>query len=245
MINEAAAKYFGWDNPVGKWVGYKDRIVKGVLKNICNQPPTLPVSPTIYRYFSNERLRNRDGDTFSVCALVKYRAGTWKTVKQKINGILKSDFPDLPESEIFMLNPEETYKGYLAAEQSLLTLLGFTSLVCVLICIFGFVSLISLSCEERRKEIAIRKINGATVLDILNIFFKENFLLLIIGALVAFPIGYYVMRQWLEQYVRQTPIGAWVYLAIIAAMASVIVMCVGWRVWRASVENPAEVIKKE
>ncbi|MDR3309645.1 MAG: FtsX-like permease family protein, partial [Tannerella sp.] len=108
---------------------------------------------------------------------------------------------------------------------------------------FGFVSLVSLTCEERRKEIAIRKINGATMFDILNIFFKEYFSLLIAGAVVAFPIGNYIMRTWLEQYVIQTSIPVWIYLSILMALIVVIVLCVGWRVYKASVENPADVIK--
>jgi ABC-type antimicrobial peptide transport system permease subunit len=116
-------------------------------------------------------------------------------------------------------------------------------LVCIIISVFGVFSLISLSCEERRKEIAIRKINGATMKDILAMFFKTYFSLLIIGAIIAFPIGYYIMKQWIEKYVKQTDISAWIYLSIIFIMAFVIVLCVGWRVYKASVENPAEVIK--
>jgi hypothetical protein len=51
------------------------------------------------------------------------------------------------------------------------------------------------------------------------------------------------MKQWIEQYIKQTGIGAWIYLSIIFVMAFVIILCVGWRVYKASVENPAEVIK--
>jgi cobalamin biosynthesis Mg chelatase CobN len=51
------------------------------------------------------------------------------------------------------------------------------------------------------------------------------------------------MQQWLEQYVKQTPVPAWIYLSILAALVLVIALCVGWRVYKASVENPADVIK--
>jgi hypothetical protein len=247
LINESAAKVFGWDKPVGKWIdmGYGSPsryIIKGVMKNTYNSAPTMEPAPMIYFYGIVPRSFGH-GDKLAICVIFKYREGTWETVKTKIEEIIKKDYPDVTAGNYSIESSKDAYDLFFKTETALLKMLSFLSIVCVLICIFGFVSLISLSCEERRKEIAIRKINGATVLDILNIFFKENFLLLIIGALVAFPIGYYVMRQWLEQYVRQTPIGAWVYLAIIAAMAAVIVMCVGWRVWRASVENPAEVVK--
>jgi ABC-type antimicrobial peptide transport system permease subunit len=105
--------------------------------------------------------------------------------------------------------------------------------------------MVSLSCEERRKSIAIRKVSGATVGDILSIFAKEYFLLLIIGAAIAFPVGYIIMRRWLEQYMHQTTISAWIYLSIIFVLASIIVLCVGWRVLKASRENPADVLKSE
>ena len=142
-------------------------------------------------------------------------------------------------------NAEEEYDKYLKSENALIKLLTFVSTICVLICVFGFVSLVSLTCEERRKSIAIRKINGATSGDILLIFAKEYFLLLIIGVIIAFSTGYYIMQRWLEQYVKQTGIPAWIYLSIVFVMALVIVICVGWQVYKASVENPAEVVKNE
>jgi ABC-type antimicrobial peptide transport system permease subunit len=102
-----------------------------------------------------------------------------------------------------------------------------------------------LTCEERRKEIAIRKVNGATMKDILDIFFKEYFSLLIIGAATAFPIGYIIMRRWLEDYVVQTSISAWIYAVILLALILAIVLCVGWKVYKTSRENPAEILKSE
>jgi ABC-type antimicrobial peptide transport system permease subunit len=103
---------------------------------------------------------------------------------------------------------------------------------------------VSLTCEERRKEIAIRKINGATMKDILDIFFKEYIVLLVIGAIIAFPVGYWIMRRWLEDYVVQTPINAWIYAVILLMLILTIILCVGWKVYKASNENPAEVVKK-
>jgi ABC-type antimicrobial peptide transport system permease subunit len=118
------------------------------------------------------------------------------------------------------------------------------SLVCVFICVFGFVSMVSLTCEERRKEIAIRKVSGATVKDILDIFFKEYLTLLAVGAVIAFPVGYYIMKQWIEQYVHQTEISAWIYAAILLALILAIVLCVGGKVYKTSRENPVIAIKE-
>jgi ABC-type antimicrobial peptide transport system permease subunit len=105
--------------------------------------------------------------------------------------------------------------------------------------------MVSLTCEERRKEIAIRKINGATVKDILDIFFREYLTLLAIGSLIAFPVGYYIMKQWIEQYAVQTEINAWIYMAILLAMMLVIILCVGGKVYKTSCENPVKALKSE
>ncbi|MDR0384514.1 MAG: FtsX-like permease family protein, partial [Prevotellaceae bacterium] len=106
-----------------------------------------------------------------------------------------------------------------------------------------FVSTVSLTCEERRKEIAVRKINGATVKDILDIFFKEYITLLVAGAVIALPAGHYVMRQWLEQYVIQAGMDLWIHSSILLALVIAIVLCVGGKVYRTSRANPVEAIK--
>ena len=115
----------------------------------------------------------------------------------------------------------------------------------MLIAAFGIFSLVPLSCEQRRKEIAVRKVNGAAIKDILLMFVKEYMLLLIIASVIAFPVGYVLMKRWLENYVEQTVISAWIYFAIFGGIMIVIFACIGWRVWQAARQNPAEVIKSE
>ena len=98
------------------------------------------------------------------------------------------------------------YDEMLESERNLQKLLNITSIVCILIALFGVWSMIMLTCEQRRKEIAIRKVFGATVKDILDMFFLEYMTLQAIAALIAFPAGYACMKPWLEQYVVQTEI---------------------------------------
>lgn len=115
----------------------------------------------------------------------------------------------------------------------------------MLISVFGIYSLVTLTCEQRRKEIAIRKVNGATVGDILKIFSKEYVLLLFSSALVAFPVSYVVMKKWIETYNRQTDIDLGIFVGIWMGVAFIIALSIGHRVWKASNENPAVVIKSE
>jgi len=236
LINESAVKAFGWHDPVGKhFLGFK---VQGVIKDIYNFGPTVQAKPVI---FVNEQ-DTRRMDYKNTMVLLKYKDGMWKSCKEKIERLMKKEYTNL---HFTIFNSEETYNGFLKSENALIKLLSFVSVICVVICVFGFVSMVSLTCEERRKAIAIRKINGATAGDILSIFAKEYFLMLIIGAAIAFPVGYFIMKRWLEQYVKQTNIPAWIYLSILFVLALIIVLSVGWRVYKTSVENPAEVVKKE
>jgi len=241
LLNESAVKAFGWHDPIGKQFGgrFSSRYtVKGIIKDINNFAPTIQANPTVYyKQYDSENWR-----VTGVDILFKYREGMWKTSREKIEQMLQKDFSGIYQQ---IINNEEEYDKFMKSENALIKLLTLVSVICVIICVFGFVSLVSLTCEERRKEIAIRKINGATAGDILAIFAKEYFLLLFIGAVIAFTTGYFIMQRWLEQYVKQTNIPAWIYLAIVLVLALMIVLCVGWQVYRASIENPADVVKSE
>ena len=235
LINESAVKAFGWEEPVGKRFGHDYGLtVKGVIRNVYHFAPTVEAKPFVYR-------KNSQGNVITT-VLFKYQEGTWKSCKKRIEELIEKEFADM---NFQILNSEEEYDKFLKSEAALMRLLSVVSAICILICVFGFVSLISLTCEERRKSIAIRKVHGATVGDILGMFTKEYSLLLIIGASIAFPVSYLIMQRWLEQYVKQTSIAAWIYLSILFVLALAIVVCVGWQVYKSSVENPAEVVKSE
>jgi ABC-type lipoprotein release transport system permease subunit len=262
LINESAAKVFGWhvSEIVGKTLKsntqhnqitvYQDGrsetsveisttnyTVKGLIKNVYHNTPTIPVNPVIYRYYRGSRPNS---------VLFKYREGTWKTCREKIDNLIQTKYPETINITKMMgiFNLEEEYDKLLKSENTLLWILSLISIVCIAVCVLGFVSMVSLTCEERRKEIAIRKIHGATIKDILDIFFKEYLTLLAIGALIAFPTGYIIMKDWLTNYVIQTEISAWVYVAILLALIMVIILCVGGRVYKTSRENPVEAINK-
>jgi ABC-type antimicrobial peptide transport system permease subunit len=231
MINESAMKAFGWRSAVGKSFG--SQTVKGVIKNIYSMSPTVPAQPC--NYIIDGRKYN-----FDASILFKYNEGAWKTCRKKIEEIINGEYANMHPS---INNAEEEYDKLLKSEDTLLRILTVVSLVCVIVCVFGFVSMVSLTCEERRKEIAIRKINGATIKDILDIFFKEYLTLLAVGTLIAFPVGYIIMKRWLESYVVQTEISAWIYLSILLALIMAIVLCVGGKVYTTSRENPINAIK--
>jgi cell division protein FtsX len=246
LLNESAVKILGWHDPVGKKIG--GFTVKGVINNVYKLAPTIEAKPILYRNRNNRPEIRYNGWLgvfyFDRTVLFTYHEGMWQSCKEKIEQLMNREFAT-QNYKYTISNSEEEFNKLLKSENALMKLLSFVSAICVLICVFGFVSLVSLTCEERRKEIAIRKINGATAGDILAMFAKEYFLLLVIGAVISFTAGYFIMQRWLEHYVKQTSIPVWIYLLILCALALVIVLCVGWQVYKSSIENPAEVVKSE
>lgn len=241
IINESLARRMGWTphEAIGKHIlSYITYTVKGVVKDCHYASPTLPVPPTGFV----------NGDEMQMMGwmagiLFKYKEGTWNECRQALEEIALADCP--PDRKIDIHNEEEMYGRYLRSEDMLSRLLGFASFVCVLTALFGIYSLVTLTCEQRRKEIAIRKVNGAKVYDILALFFREYMGMLCLSALLAFPVTYAIIKHWTESYVRQCPISPLPFIGMFISMALVVAFGIGWRVWRAANENPAEVIKNE
>ena len=151
-------------------------------------------------------------------------------------------YTDLPWSLEF---GTDNFSYLIRSEENLWRLLTAVTLVCVLIAVFGVYSIITLACRQRRKEIALRKIHGAKLRDILALFVKDYGMILVISSAVAFAVGYLIMHGWLEQYVRRTPFSWWVFAAIFVVTALLIALCVGSRVLSTARENPADVVKSE
>ena len=240
VINEAMVKALGMHEPLGKKIEggiIGVRTIVGVVKDFHTTPPTVPVS--------SMAIVGAAGVSFSVGKMnnlaVRFQEGKWEKLHQTVTRLMEKEYPDVKYG---FVNTADEYDKYLESEYALLKLLVFVSVVCMLVSVFGVFSLVTLTCQQRRKEIAIRKINGATVRDILLIFAKEYLGLLTLSAVVAFMVGYVVMRHWLEQYVEQTTVSAWIYFLIYIGMGVIVCLSIGSRVWKAVRQNPAEVIKE-
>ena len=235
IMNESATRQFLWDSAVGKQLFFgEDEVytIVGVVKDFQNYGPTTPAKPCILKNQKNAAVINRN-------MVFKYHPGTWEICVEKITQYLK----EMGVACTFR-NVEAEYENLLRSEKNLQLLLSVTAGTCVLIALFGVWSMIMLTCEQRRKEIAIRKVHGATVKDILDMFFLEYMALQGVAALVAFPLGYACMKPWLEQYVVQTEISWWIYAGIFLLVALLVALCIGWRVWKTATAHPADEICK-
>ncbi|MDH6312969.1 ABC-type multidrug transport system fused ATPase/permease subunit [Parabacteroides sp. PFB2-10] len=237
LINETAVKAMRLENPVGKMIEWDSgKIIAGVIQDFFIASPTEPIYSMLFGFDTSY------GGPSSFSVLFQYAPGSWKECKQQIGDIIAAN----PTIQSFSItNMEEEYDKMLASENALIRILDFISVICILISLFGLFSLVTLDCEKRRKEIAIRKVNGADIQTIFGMIWKKYMLLLCLAMGIAFPIGYLIMKRWIESYVMQASIDWWIYVAIALFMALTILLCVGWRIYKAARTNPAETIKTE
>ncbi len=239
-ITESAAKVLGKQGKVGGEfkVGDSDKkyVVKGIVKDLSYQSPTTPTRPIVFNQYVNNvaHLNN-------IVLPIRWKEGTnLEALKHKLDErlgkVLKAWYYSIAEEE---------YDKFLQSERALVRLLMLVTAVCVLIAIFGIFSMVSLACERRRREIAIRKVHGAHTGTIIRMFLREYIYLLLASSIIAFPIGYYLMHQWLMQYAKQAPVYWWIYPAILLAMFALIYLTVIWQIRKAARENPADVMKSE
>ena len=248
VITENIRRALGWDNAVGRTVYWRSldgqyqeaNEVVAVIKDIYDG--SLMKQPNKYFFYSKqtyERLHGKINHPLYYIT-ISYEPKMREEFDTALEEMMNTHFPDI----IYLMRYQEDFLAdKLKSETNLMLILGIITAVCILVAVFGVYSIVMLACAQRRKEIALRKIHGATLADILGIFVKEYGLIVAAASAVAFPIGYMIMKEWVAQYVKQAPIAWWIYAVILLAIVLLIALSVGSRVWRTARENPAEVIK--
>ncbi|MBO7498339.1 MAG: ABC transporter permease [Bacteroidaceae bacterium] len=244
-ITERTRELMGVGSAVGMQISTTDFIygdnppealhftVKAVVKDLYLDSPTQAAQPYIIGLAPWTFLDSK--------IAVHYDPAHRAELKKELQAML-DEHPDLIFDVVWH---EDEWAELMRSEDNLALLMTIVSIVAVLIAVFGVYSIITLACRQRRKEIALRKIHGAKLRDILGMFVREYGLILAVVAFVAFSVGYIIMHGWLEQYLKRTPLSWWVFAAIFAATAALIALSVGTRVWRTARENPADVVKSE
>ena len=232
LLTESAARELDGPDLVGQ--SFAGSTIVGIVPDLYTKAPTVPVKPTELKIIRQEDTYSKDK------VLIRYD----ERYTEELKRFVVSWF--LERKTYATLNiATEVYDTYLASERMLMRVLGVMAGVCVLIALFGVYAHVVLACEHRRKEIAVRKVNGATAGLIVRSFLKEYFLLLLGASAFAFPLGTIAMQRWLEQYVLRVGLSWWIYAGIFLLLWIFIMGCIGRSVWRAARENPAEVIKSE
>ena len=246
VLNEEAVRVMGLSEPIGAIIrvpsNYFNREgflptqeyeVVGVVNDFHTLSLRSRIYPTIIQQFPSS------GGFLYICAV----SGQDKEAMQRITEIL----PDI-DASFANVNPtplNELYDRLNRSEQAGMRLFSVLATVCLLISLIGVFAVAVDSTQRRRKEIAIRKVFGAEVRDIVRIFFREYTLQVIVAGVIALPIAYYAMHQWLQGYAYRTNIPLWLLVGVIIVLAAVVLLTVLGQIWKAANQNPAEVVKSE
>jgi len=234
-LNEAAVKRMGLKNPVGellKWNGEKRKVV-GVVPNMQMDSPFQAVSPLTIVFVKDW--------VNCVCLRINPNVSASEAIK-KITPIFDKYNPGFPFDYQFT---DEQY----AKKFNYLELIGNLSLAVAFLAIFisclGLFGLASFMAEQRTKEIGVRKVLGASVMNITTLLSKDFLKLVIISIVIASPIAYYVMQQWLQDYEYKISIGAGVFLMVMIVAIAIALLTVSYQAIKAALANPVKSLRTE
>ena len=131
------------------------------------------------------------------------------------------------------------------SEQSLGILITIASFVALLIAIIGIIGLVFFETQFIRKEIAVRRVNGATVGSILKMINKKYLIMSGASFVIAAPVAYWLMTAWRKGFAYQSPVPVWIFLVALLAVAAITLAVVTLQSWRAASANPVESLKNE
>lgn len=237
LINETAKKRFNWDVSVGKTVGPGYKVV-GVMKDFYFASVKEKILPLIYLpLIKNERIMGR-AYSFSV----QFQKGKGKEVMAFIEKKHSSFFPnDVCEFWNFDTNFMNSFRN----EENILKTTAYFSILAVIIACMGLLGLTSFVVQTKNKEIGIRKVFGASSTIIIKQLLKIFSKWLLIANIIAFPVAYYFINNWLDTFPYRIKLGfiEFIFGAIlifVIAISSVIVQS-----FKASIKNPVETLKYE
>jgi putative ABC transport system permease protein len=173
--------------------------------------------------------------------LKNYNTNLKKTV-QFIEEQWKSLFPNKIFNYYFL---DERIHSFYKEEQDTAKLLDIFSIIAVSISCMGLFGITLYQIERKSKEIAIRRVNGASIGVLLRNICWNYFVWFVIAIVISVPITVYIMSIWLEKYAYKTKLSWWVFALAGLIVFAIVIITVGWQSWRAAKSNPIEALKSE
>jgi putative ABC transport system permease protein len=237
IVNEKLVAEFGWTQPIGKRIarsvdtagGYYSVI--GVVNDFNQNSLYKPITPLFLLY--------KPGlDHILIRISTKDVAGTVAEIGNK----WKEFFPDLMFKFSFL--DEDFDAQYNADKRRNEIFVSFSILAIILTCM-GVLGLVAFMTEQRRKEISIRKITGAGVGPIIFLLLKSFILLIFISWIIAIPIAYYLMHQWLQIFSFRANLSAWAFIYSGVIVMGVTLLTAAFHTTRAALANPVKNLRRE
>jgi putative ABC transport system permease protein len=236
ILNETAARVLGFSEPVGERI-YTDgeyHIVRGVVKDAQTKSLHQGVDPQIYFEFSK-------GGVGTPTVLFKVQGNPGEAVR-----VIQSKWNELNPGTPFEYHfLDDTYARLYKAETNAGQILAAAMGITLLISIAGLFAMAYYTTQRRLKEIGVRKVNGASVPELLVILNRSFFVWIGISFVLACPLAYIFISRWLESFTDRTEMSWWVFIAVGIITFIVTLLTVSYQTWKAANVNPVRVLKME
>lgn len=235
VLNEAAVRFMNLEDPIGatvKW-GHGDYTIIGVIKNMVMESPYEPVRQIVYTQ-QNEKMG---------FILIKIDAAVGiSDALEKIRKVFQKYVPSSPFDYKFV--DENFAKKFHVEERIGKLAFSFTALAIFISCL-GLLGMASFMAEQRTKEIGIRKVLGASVVNIWQLLSSDFFLLVGISLAIATPIAYYFMHNWLQHFQYRTTISWWIFASAGLGILLITFIVVSFQTLKAAIINPVKSLRAE
>ena len=236
VVNETFVKRMGWSDPIGKKIEAGDantlraRVI-GVMADYHQTGMYNEVESLLLAYRARNNILYIKLSGINTSQTLGFIEARWKEV-----------FPDEPFTYTYLSN---RLNDQFEADEKRGFIFTLFTVLAILIACLGLFGLASYMVEQRTKEIGIRKVFGANEGIILRLISRDFLILVTIGIIIAVPVAYYFMNNWLQNYVYRTSVG--VPLIIMAAVLTILItfLTIGYKAYQASVMNPANSLKTE
>ena len=235
VVNEAAVKAMGLKSPIGetvKWAGHSFKII-GVIKDVIMDSPYEPVIGSVF-FFSHKP-----------SSFVIIKLNPLKGVREslsKITAIFRKYDPSVPFEYRFA---DEAYAQKFGNEERIGKLASCFTILAVFISCLGLFGMASFMAEQRVKEIGVRKVLGASVFNLWRLLTKDFVVLVGISLLIATPVSYYLMYNWLQHYTYRSTLTWWIFGVTGLAAILITLLTVSYQSVKAALANPVKSLKTE
>jgi putative ABC transport system permease protein len=237
MLNETAVKTMHLKgNPIGQNVDIfnnKYQVV-GIVKDFHFESLHEAVKPS----FIN--LAWGGSPYFKI--MIRIKPGNQKETIAQVQKVYESFNPGFPFSFNFL---DEAYQKQYETETRVSVLANYFSALAIIISCLGLFGLVAFTAQKRRKEIGIRKVVGASVNSITMMLTTDFLKLVVIAVLIAFPVAWYIMHQWLQGFVYRIDIGPLVFIIAAASIIVITILTVGFQAIKAALVNPVKSLRSE
>ncbi len=219
-------------------IGRNGAFVKGVVENFHSGSIHGKIRPCVFiNYPGDYRIVN--------IKLEPSSSNSKSALPSEIAALDKNWKKIFPGKEFKYQFLNDMIAGYYMAEHKALNLFLLFASITIFLCILGILGL-SLSMNERRtKEIGLRKVNGATVSEVM-ILLNQNFIRWVaIAFIIAGPVAFYVMHKWLQNFAYKTSLSWWIFALTGIIALGIVLLTVSWQSWRAATRNPVEALRYE